>query len=125
MGLSEHVQRFHKLGQALRHAFAVRPAVEGLDAEEEALLQKVADIVVRRGMAGPAVMFLESAAPLNFLGSQALHFLTPILDLACNARELERVAQLLERRDAIPRLIALIEAQSTDTRSTSEGTPCR
>jgi hypothetical protein len=38
--------------------------------------------------------------------------LTPILDLACKTSEIERVARLLERRDAIPRLIALIEAKS-------------
>ena len=50
---------------------------------------------------------------MNFLGSQALHFLTPILNLACESREIERAAFLLERRDAIPRLIALIEAKST------------
>ncbi|MGH7253991.1 MAG: hypothetical protein ACREIE_09365, partial [Nitrospiraceae bacterium] len=62
--------------------------------------------------AAPATVFLESVGPMNFLGSQALHFLTPILDLACNTGEVEQVARLLERRDTIPRLIVLIEAKS-------------
>ena len=76
-------------------------------------------------MAGPAVLFLESAGPMNFLGSQALHFLKPILDLACDAPELEQAARLLERRDAIPRLIELIEAKSAPAKSTLDGAPVR
>ncbi len=63
-------------------------------------------------MAAPATVFLESVGPMNFLGSQALHFLTPILDLACKTSEIEHVAHLLERRDTVPRLIVLIEAKS-------------
>ena len=91
----------------------VRPAEEALTEDDLALLDKIAAAVVDRRMAGPAIMFLESMGPMNFLGSQALHFLTPILNLACETREIERAAHLLERRDAIPRLIALIEARST------------
>jgi hypothetical protein len=113
-------QRIRSLKGALRHAFAVQPGGQALTAEEQALLEKVAATVVRRRMAGPAVLFLESAGPMNFLGSQALHFLAPILDLTCDAREIERAAGLLERRDAIPRLIELIEAGSAP-----EGAPAR
>lgn len=107
--LARHIQR---LQHTLRHAFAIRTDGQPFTAEEQALLEKIAAAVVERRMAGPAVLFLESAGPMNFLGSQALHFLTPILDLACDAREIEQAACLLERRDAIPRLIALIEAAS-------------
>jgi hypothetical protein len=96
----------------LRHAFALRPEGAPLTVEEQALLEKVAATVVHRQMAVPAVLFLESAGPMNFLGSQALHFLAPVLDLACDAREIEQAACLLERRETIPRLIALIEAKA-------------
>jgi len=75
-------------------------------------MQRVADAIVKRGMAAPAMIFLESMGPMNFLGSQALHFFTPVLDLAFNAGEVEQVARLLERRDTIARLILLIEAKS-------------
>jgi hypothetical protein len=109
MEFSKHFQR---VKEAARVAFAVGPTADPLTAEDLALLEKVAATVVARGMAGPAVLFLESAGPMNFLGSQALHFLTPILDLACESSQIERAAHLLERRDAIPRLIALIEAKS-------------
>ena len=68
-------------------------------------------MIVKRGMAAPATVFLESMGPMNFLGSQALHFLTPIIEFAFNAKEVEQVARLLERRDTISRLIAMIEAR--------------
>ncbi len=76
------------------------------------LLERIAEVVVKRGMAAPATMFLESIGPMNFLGSQALHFITPIIDCAFNVKEVEQVARLLERRDTVSRLIAVIEAKS-------------
>jgi hypothetical protein len=118
-------QRIRSLKGALRHAFAIQPEEEAITAEEQALLEKVAATVVKRRMAGPAVLFLESAGPMNFLSSQALHFLTPILDLTCDVREIEQAACLLERRDAIPRLIELIEARSAPAKSTLDGAPAR
>ena len=96
----------------MKHAFAIQPESLPLSQEDQALLEKVATVIVNRRMAEPALLFLESAGPMNFLSSQAVHFLAPILDLACDAREIERAACLLERRDAIPRLIELIEAKS-------------
>ncbi len=113
-------QTFEEVRAALKHAFAVRPAQPDLTAEDVALLERVATIIVKRGMAAPATVFLESMGPMNFLGSQALHFLTPILELAFNANEVEQVARLLERRDTISRLIALLE-----TMSGSKGAPSR
>ncbi len=103
-------QRIDGLKAGLRHAFALGSPDKQLTVEETALLEKVATTIVSRRMSGPALLFLESAGPMNFLGSQALHFLAPILDLACDAREVELAAHLLERRDAISRLIAMIEA---------------
>jgi hypothetical protein len=113
-------QQLSRFTASLKHAFAILTEAEPLSQEDAALLEKIAAVVVDRRMAGPALLFLESAGPMNFLSSQALHFLTPILDLACEAREIEQAARLLERRDAIPRLIDLIEAKSTP-----EGAPPR
>lgn len=96
-----------------RHAFGASSDSQSLSVEDGRLMDRVAEAVVTRGMAAPAVVFLESMGPMGFLGSQALHFFTPILDLAFNATEVEQVARLLERRDTIARLITLIEAKST------------
>lgn len=97
----------------MKVAFAVRSVDHPLMPEDLELLDKVAAAVVARRMSTPAILFLESVGPMSFLGSQALHFLTPILNLACDTREIERAAHLLERRDAISQMIARIEAKST------------
>jgi hypothetical protein len=99
----------------LREAFAVTPT-EPLSAADIALLERAADAIVQRGMATPALLFVESLGPMNFLGSQALHFFTPILNVVFSQKDVERVALLLERRDVLPKLASLIEAQSQGRR---------
>jgi len=108
-----------QLRAGLRHAFAVRPEIEPLTIEDVQLLERIAETIVKRGMAAPATMFLESMGPMNFLGSQALHFIRPIIDCVFNAKEVEQVARLLERRDTVIRLIAIIEAKSAPNGATS------
>jgi hypothetical protein len=100
------------------HAFSTTSGAEVFTTEDLALLERVADAVVKRGMTAPATVFLESLGPMNFLGSQALYFLTPIVEWAFNAREVDQVARMLERRDTIVRLIAII-----DTKSASQASP--
>jgi hypothetical protein len=114
------VETLVQLRAALRHAFAAQPDSYSLTLEEVELMERVAGAIVKRGMAAPATVFLESMGPMNFLGSQALHFLTPIIECACNTREVEQVARLLERRDSVPRLIAIIEAKSSVERASAE-----
>ena len=87
--------------------------------DDVALMERIADVLVRRGMSAPATMFLDSMGPMNFLGSQALHFLTPIIDCAFNAKEVEQVARLLERRETISQLIAVIEARSSGQKASA------
>jgi hypothetical protein len=83
-------------------------------------MERMADTIVKRGMAAPATVFLESMGPMNFLGSQALHFLTPIIECAFDAKEVMQVARLLERRDTISRLIAIIETKSSAERASAQ-----
>mgnify|MGYP000962080086 FL=1 len=105
-------EKWDRVRSGLAHAFSTRSEAEPLTIEDLALLQRIADAVVQRRMAAPAVVFLESLGPMNFLGSQALHFFAPIIELAFSAQEVSQVAALLERRDTTVRLIALIEAAS-------------
>ena len=106
-------RRAQDLRAGLRHAFAVRPEQEPFTTEDVALLERVADAIVRRDMATPATLFLESIGPMNFLGSQALHVLTPLIEAVLSVNELTRIVRLLERRDSIPHLMTLIEARAT------------
>src|SRR2546426_2847551 len=64
-------QRLSGLTARVRHAFAVEPEGQPLSPEDVALLERVAATVVERGMATPAILFLESVGPMSFLGSQA------------------------------------------------------
>ncbi len=113
-------EKLTKVQAGLRHAFAVQPETQPLAIEDVQLLEQIAETIVKRGMAAPATMFLESMGPMNFLGSQALHFITPIIDCAFNVKEVEQVARLLERRDTVTRLIAIIEAKSAPKGATAQ-----
>jgi hypothetical protein len=106
------VQRLNGFTARVRHAFAVRPEGQPLSAEDMALLERVADAVIHRCMATPALLFLESMGPMSFLGSQALHFFTPLLDVVFPQKDIERVALLLEQRDTLTRLAAFIESRA-------------
>jgi len=105
-------EKWEKVRAELSHAFSTTYGAEEFTIDDLALLERVADAVVKRGMTAPATVFLESLGPMNFLGSQALYFLTPIVEWAFDAREVEQVARLLERRDTISRLITIIDTKS-------------
>ena len=104
--------KWDKVREELSHAFSTKSETEVFASEDLALLDRVADAVVKRGMTAPATIFLESLGPMNFLGSQALYFLAPIVEWALNAKEIEHAARLLERRDTISRLITIIDTKS-------------
>ena len=104
--------KWDKVREELSHAFSTKAEAEVFTIEDLALLERVADAVVKRGMTAPATVFLESLGPMNFLGSQALYFLAPIVEWALNAKEIEHAARLLERRDTISRLITIIDKKS-------------
>jgi len=73
-------------------------------------LTRLAERIVRSGLATPAVLFLEMSKPLAFFGSQALHFFGPVVtsfmrsDAAYN-----RIAELLEERENVEFLLQEIE----------------
>lgn len=105
---------FQRWKASFWHAFAVNPEREGWLPEEVALMERIAERLVRRRMGAPAIIFLESMGPLNFLGSQALHALTPLLGVVCDQVELERAAAILERRESLSFFIQLLERKEQE-----------
>lgn len=101
-----------KFLQSFRHAFSTKTETNPLASEELALLDHIATKVVSRHMETPMILLLESVGPMNFLGSQALHVLSPLIDLLGENRDTTRIAEILERRDSIQQLITLIEKKS-------------
>ena len=72
-------------------------------------MDRIAAGVVRWEMTVPAIFLLESSKPLSFVGSQFLHFLSPIIHSIFDARELDRFAVMLEKRETVEELIVRIE----------------
>ncbi|MHC4321467.1 MAG: hypothetical protein ACYST3_04250 [Planctomycetota bacterium] len=99
-----------KIIDGFKHAFATDSAK--LEDCDTALIRKLADYIVKRNMSVPAVMFLESVRPLNYVGSQAMVFFKPILSRFFTREEYDKLATMLEKREAIDRLIKEIEQKS-------------
>ena len=84
------------------HAFAIEDETDVTWNEgERELVHKLAQFVVRRRMSTVALMTLESSRPLNFIGSQALAFLAPLLSLIFKPADVDRFIHLLERRRSV------------------------
>ena len=69
-----------RLRSWLTHAFAVEKETDfDPDEDDRALIEVVCAEVVRRHMATPATLFLESTRPLNYIGSQTMTFFEPVM----------------------------------------------
>jgi hypothetical protein len=79
------------------------------DEERDAILERIAQGIVRRGMAAPAVLFLELNKPLSFVASQSLIVLTPFLAPFVGLENVHRYSRLLEKRENVELLIERIE----------------
>jgi hypothetical protein len=77
--------------------------------DERALMDEAAQAVVRRRLAMPAMMLIETLTPMNMVTASMLHVLTPVWRAALPASRVERLARLLERRDALPELVRVID----------------
>ena len=60
--------------------------------DENRILDKLAKRVVRWKMAVPAIIFLESIKPLNYIGSQTMVFFEPIVQTLFNFLRSEEFA---------------------------------
>ena len=94
----------------LKNAFAVdsKEAVK-VDEHTEQIIDRICREVVRRQMVVPALMLLEISRPLNYLGSQALHFFQPFASVLVDSRSWERFAVFLEQRGSVEFLIRRLE----------------
>ena len=86
-----------------------------LPAEEDAVLDKLARKAVERGMSVPAILFLESVKPLNFIGSQVMVFFEPVIQTVFNFRDYNTIRSALEKRQSIEILLLKIEEYDAAT----------
>ncbi len=81
---------------------------DGVLSDEE-VFNKLAQIIVSRGMTIPAVMFLETMKPLNFIGAQILVFFGPFLESFFPGEQYYRFTELMEDRKSVEILLQKIE----------------
>ena len=82
---------------------------ETKDKERSEVLDRFARKVVERRLSAPAILFLESAKPLSFLGNQAMVFFQPIVQSICTFKSYDDIMALLEDRENVECLLRRIE----------------
>jgi len=78
---------------------------------EEAIerIEKISKYIVKKKMAAPAIMTIESLRPLNFIGSQFMYFLAPFAEFFFNEKEYEEFAALLGKDEYVRLLVKRID----------------
>jgi hypothetical protein len=99
-----------RLREILTNAFAVDPAgpAEPTDAERP-IVDRLCQEVVKRRMTAPALLALECSKPMNYLGSQAMHFFQPMASVLVSPKHWDSFAAFLERRGSLEHLARRIE----------------
>lgn len=96
-----------------RHIFSTQPKgakeEKGLTPEQQEILDKIAKKVVLWKMSVPAILFLESVKPLNYIGSQMLVFFEPFVQTLFSWKEYDEFRKMMEERDSVERLLQTIE----------------
>ena len=93
-----------------KNAFAIgKSEPKPLTPRQEEILDKVASKVIEWRMAAPAILFLESVKPLNYVGSQVLVFFSPIINSFFTVGDYDEVVAIMEERENIERLLRRIE----------------
>ena len=90
----------------------VAPGNQGpkpLTEAEEAIMVRMAEKVVEWKMTVPAIMFLESVKPLNYIGAQTMIFFEPFVQTIFNFKEYDLFREMVERRENVERLLLKIE----------------
>jgi len=99
----------NRFWQELKVAFAVTPDKAAIDEDVDDCLDRLAKAVVERGLTAPAMIFLESIRPLNFLASQSMIAAWPLVKLFAKTDDFQRLARALEHRETLARLAQRIE----------------
>jgi hypothetical protein len=87
---------------------------EPLTEREAAIMEKIANKVVEWKMTVPAILFLESVKPLNYIGAQAMVFFEPFVQSLFNIAEYDTFREMMERRENVERLLQKIEEKDAE-----------
>jgi len=71
---------------------------EELTPQQEEILTKIAQKVVHWKMSVPAILFLESVKPLNYIGSQMMAFFEPFVQTLFSWKDYDEFRRMMEER---------------------------
>ena len=114
--------KMSKFADFFRHAFGTGEGESTTTYVEEELpiqrkaelIDKFAQEIVDRGLAVPAIFFLETVKPLSFLGSQAMVFFEPIIQSIFAFKSYKEIYLLLEKRRNVELLLQEIEKKQRE-----------
>tara|TARA_S200000501_G_scaffold378011_1_gene438646 strand:+ start:5266 stop:5592 length:327 start_codon:yes stop_codon:yes gene_type:complete len=76
---------------------------------EVSLIKKISTIIVKKNLSMPAIVILETLTPLNYVGSQAMHFFEPIISPFISKSNYIDFIGIIEKRGGIDFIIDKIE----------------
>ena len=79
--------------------------------EQQELVERLARRVARLDLAMVAIFLIESVRPLNFVGSQLMHFFSPIVYTFGDFQDYRVLAELLQERESVDYLLDAIETE--------------
>jgi len=83
---------------------------------DKQLISNLAEKVVNRGMAVPAILFLDMMKYLSFFGGQLMVFFGPIITAFVSSQSYYKFAELLEERQNVEFLMLEIERMESDNK---------
>ncbi|MGR3180051.1 MAG: hypothetical protein ACUZ8E_18575 [Candidatus Anammoxibacter sp.] len=98
--------------RGIKHAFYIETSGETSFDNESEFLEEVATSITKRKLAAPALLFLETFKPLNYIGSQTMVFCRPFVSMIFPILKYDKMLKVLEKRDSIGRLIKLLEKKT-------------
>ncbi len=109
--------------EKLKHAFAIGESKNYDPSEEQkVIVDKVCHEVVNRHLTLPATILLETFRPLNYIGSQIMHFFQPIISTVLSGKGYEDFSQFLEQRGSVDYLCRRINEIEDDKKQSSKDT---
>jgi len=76
------------------------------------LINKIADTIVRRRMAMPVVLLIESCKPINRIASQFILVVSPLLALFVSYDQIDALSDMLQDKKCVEKLLSEIEIRN-------------
>jgi len=94
----------------IKNAFAIESPENCKPSQEQKLVvDKICKEVVRRHLTTPALIFLESFRPLNYIGSQIMHYFQPIISAVLTGDGYQHFTEFIEQRGSVDYMCSRIE----------------